>query len=85
MLAKSNVLNNYLWRLVEVYYDRLLEIVCSQQKQKNRDEANIYLLYVTAGAKQVVLSWLDNAIQATPKEIATTVGNLVKLNMQYYA
>ena len=84
MLARSNVLNNFLWRLVEVYYDRLLEIVYSQQKTQNKDEANTYLVYITSGAKQVILSWLDDGIQATPKEIASIVGSLVKLNMQFY-
>lgn len=85
MLAQSNVLNNFLWRLVEVYYDKLLEIVYSQQKTQNKDEANTYLIYITSGAKQVVLSWLNGGIQATPKEVAITVGALVKFNMQFYA
>jgi len=85
MLAQSNVLNNYLWRLVAVYYDRLLDIVFSQQKTHNKDEANAYLVYVTSGAKTVILSWLNEEIPATPKQISAIVGNLVKLNMQYFA
>ncbi len=84
MLAQSNILNNYLWRLVEVYYDKLLEIVYSQQKTANKNEANAYLIYVTSGAKSVVLSWLNDEIQATPKQIANVVGNLVNLNMKFY-
>lgn len=85
MLAQSNVLNNFLWRLVEVYYDKLLEIVFSQQKTINKDEANTYLLYVTSGAKTAILSWLNGDIHGTPAEVAETIGKLVKLNMQYYA
>ena len=85
MLAQSNVLNNFLWRLVEVYYDKLLDIVYAQQKVQNKDEANTYLLYVTSGAKTAVLSWLNGNIQSGPKEIAETIGKLVKLNMQFYA
>lgn len=85
MLAQSNVLNNYIWRLVAVYYDRLLDIVFSQQKTHNKDEANAYLVYVTSGAKSVILSWLNDELQATPKQIAKIVGSLVNLNMQYYA
>lgn len=85
MLAQSNVLNNFLWRLVEVYYDKLLELVLSQKKATNKDEANVYLIYVTSGAKTAVLSWLDGGLKGTPREIAEIVGNLVKLNMQYYA
>ncbi len=85
MLAQSNVLNNYLWRLVEVYYDRLLEIVYSQQKNIDKEEANAYLIYVTTGAKTVILSWLNEEIHSTPKQIANVVGSLVNLNMQFYA
>lgn len=84
MIAQSNVLNNYLWRLVEVYYDKLLEIVYSQQKEQNKVEANIYLLYITSGAKTAILGWLNDDIQSSPKEIAETVGKLVNLNMQFY-
>lgn len=85
MIAQSNIFNNFLWRLVEVYYDRLIEIVYSQQKEFNKDEANIYLIYITSGAKTVILSWLNDEIQGTPKQISKVVGNLVKLNMQFFA
>ncbi|MBR4859005.1 MAG: TetR/AcrR family transcriptional regulator C-terminal domain-containing protein [Clostridia bacterium] len=85
MLAHSNMLNNFLWRLVEVYYDRLLDMVMSQKKAPNRDEANIYLIYVTSGAKQTILSWLNGNLNGSPKEISEIVGNLVGLNMEYYS
>ena len=85
ILAQSNIFNNFLWRLVEVYYDKLLEIVFSQQKSVDKDEANAYLIYLTSGAKTVILSWLNDEIQCTPAEISKIVGSLVKLNMQYYA
>lgn len=85
MLAQSNVLNNFLWRLVEVYYDKLLEIVFSLQKSADKNEANTYLLYVTSGAKTAILGWLNGDIQGSPKAIAETVGKLIKLNMQFYA
>lgn len=85
MLAQSNVLNNYLWRLVEVYYDKLLEIVYPMQKAADKNEANIYLLYVTSGVKTVILSWLNGDIHGTPKDIADKVGSLIKLNMKFFA
>ncbi|MBE6771278.1 MAG: TetR family transcriptional regulator [Ruminococcaceae bacterium] len=84
MLAQSNVLNNFLWRLVEVYYERLLEIVYSQQKKVDKNEANAYLIYVTSGAKSTVLSWLNDEIDLTTEEVANIVSKLVKLNTKYY-
>lgn len=85
MLAQSNVLNNFLWRLVEIYYDKLLEIVYSQQKELDKEEANTYLIYVTSGAKATVLAWLNDDIKSSPSEIAQIVSKLVKLNTKYYA
>lgn len=84
MLAQSNVFNNFLWRLVEVYYDKLLDLVMSQPKATNRDAANVYLIYVTSGAKSTILAWLNGTLTGTPKEIAEMVGALVKLNMKHY-
>ena len=84
MLAQSNVLNNFLWRLVEIYYDKLLEIVYSQQKEINKDEANTYLIYTTSGAKAAVLSWLNDEIKSSPAEIAKIVSDLVALNAKFY-
>lgn len=84
MLARSKVLNNFMWRLIEVYYDKLLDIVLSNEKANNREEANAYLIYVTSGAKSVIHTWLDGNLKSTPDEVATTVGRLVKLNMKYY-
>lgn len=85
MLAQSNIFKNFISRLIDVYYDKLLDVVCSQQKETTKAEANIYLIYITSGAKQTVLSWLANKIDATPKELANIIGSLVKLNSQYYA
>lgn len=85
MLAQSNVLNNYLWRLVEVYYDKLLELVMTQKKATNKDEANTYLVYVTSGAKATILTWLNGGLKGEPKDIARITSDLVKLNMKYYA
>lgn len=85
MLAQSNVLNNFLWRLVEVYYDSLLDMVVQQKNATNRDEANIYLIYVTSGAKTTILSWLNGNLNGSPQRVAKIVGDLVKLNMKYYA
>lgn len=85
MLAHSNMFNNFLWRLVEVYYDRLLDLVMSQRKTPNREEANVYLIYVTSGAKDTILSWLNGNLSGSPKEIAKIVGDLVGLNMKYYS
>ena len=85
MLAHSNMFNNFIWRLVEVYYDRLLDLVMSQKKATNRDQANIYLIYVTSGAKTTILSWLNGNLNGNPKEIAKIVGDLVNLNMKYYS
>ena len=84
MLARSKVLNNFIWRLIEIYYDKLLDIVLAYEKADNKEEANSYLIYVTSGAKAVVHAWLEGNVKRTPDEVADTVSRLVKLNMKYY-
>lgn len=85
MLTQSNMLNNFLYRLVEVYYDKLLEMAIKTRKFNNKDEANTYLVYVTSGAKAAILSWLNGILNITPKEIAAITGKLINLNIQYTA
>lgn len=84
MLAQSNILNNFIWRLVNVYYEKLLERVLSIETNKDRNEAEVYLVYITSGAKTVILSWLNGEIKGTPKDIGNRLGQLIKLSQSYY-
>ncbi len=84
MLAMSNILNNFIWRLVNVYYERLLERVCSIKPDIDRNEAEVYLIYLTSGAKTVILSWLNGEIKGTPNEIGERLGKLIMLSQSYY-
>ncbi len=84
MLTQSNILNNFIWRLVNAYYESLLEKVLSTFNVADKDEANLYLIYITSGAKTVILSWLNDEIKATPEQVGERVGKMVMLNQQYY-
>lgn len=83
MLAMSNILNNFIWRLVNVYYEKLLERVLSLKPQINRTEAEVYLIYITSGAKTAILSWLNGEIKCTPDEIGERLGKLIMLSQTY--
>ena len=85
MIAQSNILNNFLWRLVNVYYENLLEYTMNRLNASNRDEAELYIIYITSGAKTIILSWLNGEINGTPAEIGQRLGKLIRLNQQYYA
>ena len=84
MLAMSNILNNFIWRLVNVYYEKLLEIVLSLRQDIDRNEAETYLIYITSGAKTAILSWLNGEIKCTPEEIGERLGKLIKLSQTYF-
>lgn len=84
MIAQSNILNNFIWRLVNVYYENILDYTVNRLDAKNRDEAELYIIYITSGAKTIILSWLNGEIKGTPKEIGERLGKLIKLNQQYY-
>lgn len=85
MLTQSNILNNFIWRLVNAYYEKLFERVISQVGEYDKEEANLYLIYVTSGAKTAILSWLNDEIKGTPEQIGARVGALVNLNQKYYS
>lgn len=84
MIAQSNILNNFIWRLVNVYYESLLDYTMNRLKAKDRDEAELYIIYITSGAKTIILGWLNGEVKGTPEEIAKRLGKLIKLNQQYY-
>lgn len=84
MLAQSNILTNFLWRLVYVYYERLLDKLLSSQPDTDRNEAELYLIYITSGAKTVILSWLNGEIKGTPEQIGERLGNLIMVSQKYY-
>ncbi len=84
MIAQSNILNNFIWRLVNIYYEKLLEYTLNSVGTSDRDEAELYLIYITSGAKTIVMSWLNGEIKSSPAEIGERLGKLIKLNQQYY-
>ena len=84
MLTQSNMLDSFIWRLVNVYYDILLESIVSSGEHRDVDEANLYLLYITSAAKTVLVNWLSGEIKGTPEQIAERLGKLISLNQKYY-
>lgn len=84
MLTQSNILNNFIWRLVNVYYERLLDRLLSIEEGRNKDEAELYLIYLTSGAKTIIFSWLNGEIKGTPEEIGKRLGKLINLTQSYY-
>lgn len=84
MLTQSNILNNFIWRLVNVYYEKLLERVLTFKNVSDKSEAEVYLIYITSGAKTVILGWLNGEIKGTPEEIGEKLGKLIALSQNYY-
>ena len=84
MLTQSNILNNFIWRLVDVYYEKLFNAIMFAKNAENKDEVSTYLIYITSGAKTVMLSWLNGEIKATPSQIAKSLAKLIQLNQKYY-
>lgn len=84
MLTQSNFLNNFIWRLLNTYYEKLLDEVLSTVNSTDKDEVNLYLIYITSGAKTAIMSWLNGEIKGTPEQVGERIGKLVSLNQKYY-
>ena len=84
MLIQSHFLNNYLNRIVEIYYSQTLSTLLDKDKTKDETSANIYLTFTTYGTKEVIVAWLQGRIKCTPDELAERVANLLNLCKEYY-
>ncbi len=84
MLANSKILNNFISRLVNIYYDSLIEVMNVKGSPEEQNKANIYLLYITSGAKDVLIAWLNGDLKGTPAEISEILGDLIDLTKLYY-
>ncbi len=85
MLMQSCFLNNYISRLVDIYYKETLSSLLERDPSKDIHEANTYMVYTTNGAKEVLISWLKGNIKGTPDEMAARLSKLIDLSNQYYA
>lgn len=84
MLTQSNILNNFIWRLVNAYYERLFEGIVSVSEDLDKEDVSTYLIYITSGAKTVILAWLNEEIKATPNQMGERLGKLITLSQQYF-
>lgn len=83
-LAHTNMLDDFIKRLFSIYYEPLLADILAQEKCKDANEANIYLLYITSGIRNVMLGWLNRDLQGTPAEIGHMLGSFIRLVEKYY-
>ena len=85
MLMQSCFLNNYISRLVDIYYEETIASLLERDPSKDINEAKLYMIYTSSGAKEVLISWLKGTIIGTPEEMAIRLSKLVDLSNQYYS
>lgn len=83
MLSQSNLLDNFVARIINLYYDKLFESIHTKHPQYSRNEIDIYLLYITSGVKTVLLGWLSGDIDGSPAEISEKLSKLIALSRDY--
>lgn len=84
MLLQSSFLNNFLNRLIEVYYESTVASLLEKDPTKDLSEAVLYLTFTTAGAKQVFVGWLQGKINGSPEDIGARLAQLIELCNKYY-
>lgn len=84
MLMQSCFLNNYLCRLIDIYYEETLNKLLSKDSNKDEAEANLFMTYTTSGAKDVIIGWLQGRIKGTPDELAKRLARMLELCNLYY-
>lgn len=72
MLIQSNMLNNFIAKIIDIYYDGVLGNLVNSEK--NKDDADVYLLFASSGAKSVMVSWISGELRCTYSELAEQLG-----------
>ena len=85
MLMQSCFLNNYISRLIDIYYEETITTLLERDPSKDINVAKTYMIYTSSGAKEVLISWLRGTINGTPEEMATRLAKLIDLSNQYYS
>lgn len=83
MLMHSSFLNNYLCRIIDIYYEETFATLMSMDKSNDEAKVNIYLTYVSSGAKETIISWLEGRIISTPDLIASRIAKLIELSSEF--
>lgn len=83
MLMQSCMLNNYLCRIIDIYYEETLSMLMALDESNNEAKVITYLTYVTAGAKELFIAWLNGRIEATPDELAENIATLVEYSNNF--
>lgn len=84
MLTQSNILNNFIWRVVDIYYEKLFNAISLSQSGMSKNEIDLSLIYITSGIKTVILSWLNGEIKGSPSDIAKSLAELINLNKEFF-
>lgn len=83
MLMQSCFLNNYLSRIIDIYYEETLARLMSIDESNDEIKVITYLTYVTAGAKELFIAWLDEKIESSPDDLAASIAKLVELSNNF--
>lgn len=72
MLIESNILNNFISRIIDIYYDITLEKLV--EEGGSREDADTYLSFVSNGARSVLMYWISGNISCSVDEISDKLG-----------
>lgn len=82
MLIQSNILNNFLSRIIDIYYDKTLEKLVAEGR--SREEADIYLSFASNGAKASIMNWISGDIDCSVEEISEKLGRYLAASAEVF-
>ena len=83
MLTQSNLLNNFVVRLINIYYDKLFDSLHEKYPDYDRNEIDLYLLYISSGTKTVLMGWLNGDIKGAPSDISAELSRLINCSRSF--
>ncbi len=84
LLTNSNIFVSFIDRVRKIYFDRISSYLLENNQITEKSKAETYMIFVTSGAKDVLISWLNGDIHATTEEIANSLATLITYCKTFY-
>lgn len=84
LLTNSNIFVSFIDRVRKIYFDRISSYLLENNQITEKSKAETYMIFITSGTKDVLISWLNGDIHATTEEIANSLATLITYCKTFY-
>jgi len=84
LLTNSNVFVSFIERVKTIYFDRISSFLLENNQITNKAKVDAYMIFVTSGARDIIISWLNGDLDLTTEEVANCISSLILYCRTFY-